>query len=832
MSAPAINPSVPTTAFVNARVLSCVRRDYEKIGGSCSSTSPEKCNGQDEQQLEHYCGFLVNARTGKILKMFKNASSLKMWKLDAAEIVDLQGKIVIPGLWDSHCHAYSLAHQAKVANLRNLGGGDADHPQRPGTILDFQKRLVGKYEEILRNGRKVSTFLEGTGWDEADLEGGRLPSRWDLDGCANVGDRKINATNAAVDVDSQLHEVHPELLELPIVCWRRCWHVLVCNSAALKIANITATTHLDVPGVDRDAGSNEPTGVLRENATALLQKILGKEDSFHEKVELLSRCVDQMPKAGVTGIQSNDTTLLGQISDAWAVWQAVMEKKTVNDHMLKADFARDGKPLLSLPTDAETTRVVDREKTAKKVVVGGANKAKTACSPPRIGGRSTSTSPPSQLSPYMDERAAPGSPAWRSRAAFSTDPRFNRNPLPVRVAWVAFWNSIPTTRRGGCKWEPTPMPMRPSDNSESAEQGSRPPAGTFSPGARNETVDGQPSELLPTSPDPAFLWSNRAKIILDGSLGASTAALLQPYSDDPANKNCGLLSVTEEEVETALKTVYAANYCLEAHVIGDAAFELLLRVLEKAAVDWHSRLVFTHCQIVNEDLLKRMAQLADREYEAVDEPRVEVVRMHKRIIASVQPQFTNSDLPVVEKKLGKARVATSYVWKRLKNEAKMVVVGGSDAPVEQLCPLAGISDVMRNALHAAENFSLAEALAAYTRDAAWAARRESDLGRLSEGYLADFVVLDLRVAAEDTTVEQELARAFTTERTAGSGAGVRVARTYVAGKLMYDREHQGMVGDAGDEVTEFVCDTNAPGRGGLPLWRCPCCVNLPTLPSL
>ncbi|CAD7935142.1 unnamed protein product [Amoebophrya sp. A120] len=767
--------------------------------------------------------------------------------------IDLENKIVLPGLWDSHCHAYSLAHQQKVANLRNCGG-----------IETFQQRLQEKYDADPVAVRK--RFLEGSGWDEADL-GNQLPNRYELD--------KITT-------------------EYPIICWRRCWHIVVCNSKALEIAGISADTYLDRKDIDRFGGKNEePTGILRENATELLSDILSKEDAFEEKVKLLSNVLHELPKAGITGIQSNDTTLLGQVSDAWQVYNAIENR-----------FDKGGPPAPRPGVDSRRVREVEDENLSSQIASKNHGRVEAAA-------RSTSSS------------------------------------LPIRVHWVSFWDTLHPTGKikagaegAECSLTTTSSLSRQAKDHEVAHQsGGRLPV--------------RPSQELPYK-SPLFLWNKRTKIVLDGSLGAGTAALLAPYADDEKKKNRGLLSVTEQELEDALERCAANDMTLEAHSIGDRAFDLILTLLEKKSKavpsKWLDRLVITHCQIVNQDLIARMKRLinfnriitcgattsststlscqtrsgssveagcssgetslagstlesretttassvfsaiADKSFSATGAPITESTAAagndvkiqaqpadaacsvdiseqshlsastsnrctrNRTIFASIQPQFTNSDLPIIEKKLGAERTKTAYVWKQLKDKARMTIIGGSDAPVERMSSLCGMRDLMQNCLHEQESFSLTDTVAAYTRDPAFAAFRENDLGRLAVGFLADFVVLDVldvadeeRVRAQeknlrhprrlpDSPSELEAVFAQKLSRVPGS---VRVYATYVGGMLRYERKNEDFDSGAScqevgaeedakkavdNNVLQFCLDSNAPGRGGLPIWRCPCCM--------
>lgn len=90
--------------------------------------------------------------------------------------------------------------------------------------------------------------------------------------------------------------------DYPIICWRRCWHILVCNSKALSLCGVTAASAERVEGVDLDPDTKQPTGILREKAADLLGPLLTKEDPFRDKVGALKTCLSQLPAVGLVGV--------------------------------------------------------------------------------------------------------------------------------------------------------------------------------------------------------------------------------------------------------------------------------------------------------------------------------------------------------------------------------------------------------------------------------------------------------------------------------------------------------------------------------------------------
>lgn len=152
---------------------------------------------------------------------------------DVAEVVDLQGKCVIPGFVDSHMHPVILADSAqKISCL----------PPLVHSIEDLTAAVQAEAQK-----KEPGQWIQGWGYDEEKFAEHRAPNRWDLD---------------------RGSEDHPvELL-------RSCSHVRSVNSKALELAGITRDTP-DPPGgeIDRDE-NGEPTGILRENARHLVGEIL------------------------------------------------------------------------------------------------------------------------------------------------------------------------------------------------------------------------------------------------------------------------------------------------------------------------------------------------------------------------------------------------------------------------------------------------------------------------------------------------------------------------------------------------------------------------------
>lgn len=257
--------------------------------------------------------------------------------------------------------------------------------------------------------------------------------------------------------------------------------------------------------------------------------------------------------------------------------------------------------------------------------------------------------------------------------------------------------------------------------------------------------------------DAPYVEPGAMKIFADGSLGGSTAALTEPYADDPAN--FGMLIHTDEQLEGHVKLARRHGEAIAVHLIGDAGIEQLLDIVERHPAPRGKRDRFIHCCVLREDLIARMKQLP--------------------IILDLQPAFVTSDFPWVERKLGRERLAWSYAWKRLLDEGFMCAAG-TDAPIEEVEPLKTIYAAVERKLSgqshegygASEKLSRFEAVRMYTYGSAQAICKEHERGLIREGYVADFTIYD-----------RDLFQGSSDEM-----LGAKVKKTVVGGRVVYSGE--------------------------------------------
>ena len=226
---------------------------------------------------------------------------------------------------------------------------------------------------------------------------------------------------------------------------------------------------------------------------------------------------------------------------------------------------------------------------------------------------------------------------------------------------------------------------------------------------------------------------------IDGALGPRGAWLLEPYSDkaDSTGLNTTPVSTITETAKLALQH----NYQLCVHAIGDRANRETLNIFEKAFASAPAK----------KDLRWRVEHA--QHISASDIPRFGKMG----VIASMQGVHCTSDAPYVPARLGDARAAEgAYVWQKLMKSGA-VVSNGTDAPVEDVDPLASYYATVSRKLpdgsvfYPDQRMTRLEALKSYTLNAAYAAFEEGSKGSLKAGKYADLVVLskDIMTIPED-----------------------------------------------------------------------------------
>jgi predicted amidohydrolase YtcJ len=236
------------------------------------------------------------------------------------------------------------------------------------------------------------------------------------------------------------------------------------------------------------------------------------------------------------------------------------------------------------------------------------------------------------------------------------------------------------------------------------------------------------------------LWLRSIKLSADGALGSRGAWLLEPYADAPGH--AGLATLPAGRVRAVATKALKAGFQVNTHAIGDRANRVVLDELAEAfdavpVADHRFRI--EHAQILHPDDLARFAELG--------------------VIPSMQSSHQTSDMYWAGARIGPTRELGAYAWRSLLDTG-VIIPNGSDLPVELTNPLisfhAAVSrqdakDWPAGGWHPEQRMTRDEALKSMTIWPAQAAFMEAEVGSLSVGKRADFVVLDqdlMRVPAE------------------------------------------------------------------------------------
>lgn len=257
--------------------------------------------------------------------------------------------------------------------------------------------------------------------------------------------------------------------------------------------------------------------------------------------------------------------------------------------------------------------------------------------------------------------------------------------------------------------------------------------------------------------DP-WLKTGALKMVTDGALGSRTAAMLAPYSDDPAAN--GILTIEPEKLKAMALERDKAGFQLAFHAIGDRANRVALDVFESVVRvngtrDRRDRI--EHAQVVAPEDIPRFGAL--------------------HVIASMQPSHQSNDMRWAEQRLGSERVKGAYACNSLQ-KAGATLAFGTDYDVEPINPFRGLYACVTRELpeggpaggwQPQEKISLDDCIRAYTSGSAYAQFEDGKKGELKVGEYADFIILS-----------QDLTKATPKEI-----LGTEVLQTIVGGRSVY-----------------------------------------------
>jgi predicted amidohydrolase YtcJ len=250
------------------------------------------------------------------------------------------------------------------------------------------------------------------------------------------------------------------------------------------------------------------------------------------------------------------------------------------------------------------------------------------------------------------------------------------------------------------------------------------------------------------------------KGFVDGSLGSHTAAMMQPFTDAPADN--GLLVNTPEDLYTWTSGADKAGLHVIVHAIGDRAINLQLNIFERVERENGARdrrFRIEHAQHIAPADIARFARLG--------------------VIPSMQPYHAIDDGRWAEKVIGSERAKTTYAFRSLRDAGARLAFG-SDWFVAPPTPLEGIyAAVTRRTLDdkhpdgwvPEQKITVEDALRAYTTGGAYASFQEREFGSLKAGKLADIVIIDRDL----TKIPPETIR------------DARIEYTIVGGRIVFNR---------------------------------------------
>jgi predicted amidohydrolase YtcJ len=245
----------------------------------------------------------------------------------------------------------------------------------------------------------------------------------------------------------------------------------------------------------------------------------------------------------------------------------------------------------------------------------------------------------------------------------------------------------------------------------------------------HEYLDRLVETAIPTGLGDDYLRVGYLKVFMDGTLGSGTARLLD---------GGGVEITSREALVEIVRRAARAGWPVAVHAIGDGANRDALDAFEETADEWRPRGLrhrIEHAQLLAAEDLPRFAELG--------------------VAASVQFSHAPSDRELAER-LWAGKTDCAYAYRSLVDSGA-VVANGSDAPIEELDPLAGIRAGVLRTLderppwHLEQAVTVDQALRATCVTPAWLSGDERRRGKLLPGYYADLVVLNVDPFEADLT---------------------------------------------------------------------------------
>lgn len=237
----------------------------------------------------------VVVEKGRIVDLGSHEDMLLQWGRYKTKVIDLQGKMVTPGLIDSHLHLSGVAFNFLDLDLTGV--------KSKGEML----------EKIRQKAHTVAPgmWLVGMGWDENLFTEGGIPALEELDYVAP---------------------------HCPIYLKRICHHAFLVNSKALEMSQYHPANAVPTGGtVVFDSITKKPTGLLLESASQLITKYI-PERTYQELKDGLQQAMQFVMKKGLTCVHTNDPAYLGGLDQTYKIYDELINH---NDQGLRCNLLID-----------------------------------------------------------------------------------------------------------------------------------------------------------------------------------------------------------------------------------------------------------------------------------------------------------------------------------------------------------------------------------------------------------------------------------------------------------------------------------------------------------
>lgn len=221
---------------------------------------------------------------GRFIDMGTTENIMSRWHDTDADVIDLQGKAVTPGLIDSHLHISGIA----------------------GQFLNLDVSLVTSKSELLQKIKAWALSLEkgewlvGRGWDENLFTDSTIPTIEELDHVAPHN---------------------------PLFIPRTCGHAFLVNSLALEVSSYHPDIEVPEGGtIVLDKETNKPTGLLLEAASEIIQKHI-PNPSYEDWKNALRKAIQFAMKKGLTSVHTNDPSYIGGLDETYQLFDELLNEE-------------------------------------------------------------------------------------------------------------------------------------------------------------------------------------------------------------------------------------------------------------------------------------------------------------------------------------------------------------------------------------------------------------------------------------------------------------------------------------------------------------------------